>query len=463
MSFLDILLIIIYLTILISGGVLILSFRPNYKEYRKFFMSGLMLKLLGGLGYALIYTFYYTYGGDTVTYFQDGVNFNNLMLTDFSDFWGYAFGDLNEIDSRRFNQVQGFIHGKGTAEFFVTRFTSIFTILGMHNFFATTLLFAFFSFIGVWLMFLVFVRQYPEIAKKMAFAVLYIPSVFFWGSGLMKDSITIGFLGVVLYFLDKLKRKEGYRLMNFVMIVIGSYVIFNVKAYILMSFLPALMIWFFLEYRERIHNPVIRMFSLPFFLTLSLTGVSVSIVELGKYNEEYAVESFFKKAKGMQTWHYKEGENRSEQFGRGSSYSLGDYEETYAGLVAVFPAAVNVTLFRPYVTEVRSPMMIFSALESLALLISTIYIFIGLGFFRTIRILFTDSFLLMCVIFAMFFAFAVGFTSYNFGALVRYKIPCIPFYVASLFILEYKAKQLKNIRNRRRPLPESQVSEQVQE
>ena len=27
-----------------------------------------------------------------------------------------------------------------------------------------------------------------------------------------------------------------------------------------------------------------------------------------------------------------------------------------------------------------------------------------------------------CLIFSMLFAFAVGFTSYNFGALVRYKI-----------------------------------------
>lgn len=277
----------------------------------------------------------------------------------------------------------------------------------------------------------------------MAFAVLFIPSVFFWGSGLMKDSVTIGFVGLFLFYLDKLKRKEGYRLLNILIVVVSSYIIFNIKAYILMSFLPASVIWFFLEYRENIRNPIIKAISLPFFLIISVSGVMFSIVQLGKYNEQYAVESFFKKAKGIQTWHYKEGENTSEQYGRGSSYSLGDYEESYSGLISLFPAAVNVTLFRPYMTEVKNPMMGFSALESLVMLLATIYIFLGLGFFRMLKFLTSDSFLLMCFVFSLFFAFAVGFTSYNFGALVRYKIPCIPFYVGSLFILQYKSQEWK--------------------
>ena len=39
------------------------------------------------------------------------------------------------------------------------------------------------------------------------------------------------------------------------------------------------------------------------------------------------------------------------------------------------------------------------------------------------------------------FAFAVGFTSFNFGALARYKIPCMPFYVIALFLLHYHANK----------------------
>jgi hypothetical protein len=41
------------------------------------------------------------------------------------------------------------------------------------------------------------------------------------------------------------------------------------------------------------------------------------------------------------------------------------------------------------------------------------------------------------MLFAIFFAFSVGLTTANYGALARLKIPCIPFYMCSLFILYY--------------------------
>jgi hypothetical protein len=37
----------------------------------------------------------------------------------------------------------------------------------------------------------------------------------------------------------------------------------------------------------------------------------------------------------------------------------------------------------------------------------------------------------------LFFAFAVGLSTSNFGSLVRYKIPAIPFFVASLMITNF--------------------------
>ena len=113
------------------------------------------------------------------------------------------------------------------------------------------------------------------------------------------------------------------------------------------------------------------------------------------------------------------------------------------GTIEKFPAAVNVTLFRPYIWEVGNIAMLAAAVESTIIFIYSLYIFLGLGFFRVIKLLSQDSFLFMCLVFALFFAFAVGFTSYNFGALVRYKIPCIPFFLCALFILQEKVRELK--------------------
>jgi hypothetical protein len=51
-----------------------------------------------------------------------------------------------------------------------------------------------------------------------------------------------------------------------------------------------------------------------------------------------------------------------------------------------------------------------------------------------------DPYVLFCLVFSLIFAFAVGISSYNFGALSRYKIPCLPFYGAFILILYHHKK-----------------------
>ena len=47
------------------------------------------------------------------------------------------------------------------------------------------------------------------------------------------------------------------------------------------------------------------------------------------------------------------------------------------------------------------------------------------------------------VIFSLLFALFVGATTPNFGTLCRYKIPCMPFYIISLFLIMDKYGKLK--------------------
>ena len=60
-----------------------------------------------------------------------------------------------------------------------------------------------------------------------------------------------------------------------------------------------------------------------------------------------------------------------------------------------------------------------------------------------------DETLQFCLIFTLIFAFAVGISTSNFGSLVRYKIPCMPFYTAFLIILFYPPKQELVLRKER--------------
>ncbi|MFT6828639.1 MAG: hypothetical protein ACI9GZ_003758, partial [Bacteroidia bacterium] len=51
---------------------------------------------------------------------------------------------------------------------------------------------------------------------------------------------------------------------------------------------------------------------------------------------------------------------------------------------------------------------------------------------KRLLVVFDDPFLVFCLIFSILFAFAVGVSTANFGTLMRYKIPMMPFFLILL-------------------------------
>jgi len=87
--------------------------------------------------------------------------------------------------------------------------------------------------------------------------------------------------------------------------------------------------------------------------------------------------------------------------------------------------------------------MLISGLENFILLLLTIFLLFKLKFVRFFQFIFSDPILIFSLLFTVFFMFAVGMASANFEALVRYKIPAMPFFVASIFIMLDKYKKYK--------------------
>ena len=205
-----------------------------------------------------------------------------------------------------------------------------------------------------------------------------------------------------------------------------------------MAYAPALVIWIVLKYWKNIKSKAVKIFATPIFIGVAIGGGIVVLSQFSSLGQKYSLESLKSTAQSTQQWLTIVSENEN-----GSSYNLGEIDYTTFGILKVFPKAVNVTLFRPYIWETRKPILIPAALESLFCLLFTMYIFFKVGFFKTIRAILSNPDLLFCIVFTLVFAFAVGFSTFNFGALVRYKIPCLPFYFLFIFILykeNYKPK-----------------------
>jgi len=103
--------------------------------------------------------------------------------------------------------------------------------------------------------------------------------------------------------------------------------------------------------------------------------------------------------------------------------------------VKVAPQAVIVSLFRPFLFEARNPVMLLSALEASFFLYLTIALLFRTGIVKSFQLIASQPILTFCFIFSIVLAIGVGTNSGNFGTLVRYKIPLMPFYLSALFIM----------------------------
>ena len=155
-----------------------------------------------------------------------------------------------------------------------------------------------------------------------------------------------------------------------------------------------------------------------------------------------------------QTWNIAETSNTTRSYiyyvstsgggDEGSAYDLGNFTPTLTGMLTKFPLAVNVTLFRPYLWEARKPIIFLNAIEAFLFLFFTLKVIFSVGLKRIWKSIARSPNIQFCLVFTLIFAFAVGISSYNFGALSRYRIPCLPFYAMALVLIYYDNKSIRN-------------------
>lgn len=436
MDFKDLLLTPIYLPFIF---LVALMFRRRLcdRHTKAYFMPAFTLKIIGAICLGLIYQFYYG-GGDTFNFFKDSKviweAFTESPLTAirivFAD-GGYHY-DLYEYTRRIYFYVDPY-------SFHVIRLAGFLGFFTFHTYTLIAIFFAIISFTGVWAMYKVFYHLYPHLHKKLAIAVFFLPSVFFWGSGLMKDTITLGAMGWAFYgfYFGIINRKNI--LSNLFILVISLLIIKAIKVYILLCFLPAAFFWVFLEYRAKIRSKALQFLALPFTIVASVPLGYFAIEKVTEDNARYQLENIATTTQVTAEWLTQMG-----NVSKGSVYSLGEFDGTFTGMLSKFPQAVVVTLYRPFIWEVRNPVMLLSALESMFFLYLTIQMFRHFKIKVLLKMLNDQPVLLFCFVFSITFAFAVGISSYNFGTLVRYKIPMMPFFLAALYIIQSQSEKKVN-------------------
>ena len=403
-----------------------------------YFLPGLTVKIVGAIAVGFIYQFYYGGGrpsGDTFNYFANAAIIHEAFGESFDTGLQLLLAD-GEYTPDIFQYATRMYWFHSPTEYFVIRVIAVLGLLTFHTYSAIAVLFAVLSFSGVWALFGTFYKLFPALHRKFAIAILFLPSVVFWGSGILKDSITLGALGWATWAIVRIFfERKGIPLATTILLL-ALYTIYAVKIYIVLCFLPAALLWVFMANIDRVQSVVIRALVTPVILVLVVTLSYFAVIEIGKDNTRYSVDKLSETAEITARYLTYVGESQG-----GSVYTLGDdFDFSLLGMLRKFPLAVNVTLFRPYLWEAYNPVMLLSALESFFTLVLTVYILFQVGIRRFFGYVASKPIVLFCLLFAIAFSFSVGISTYNFGSLVRYKIPMFPFYLSGLFILQYYAQ-----------------------
>lgn len=424
------------------GIVYFIAFRFCNKHYkpghpwRKIFLFGFSLRICGALFIGFVYEFYYQ-GGDTSAFFYHAKVINQCMSESFLK-WIKLILHIPAVDDvNYYTYISQMAWYNDRSAYFVSTVTAFLSLFTFETFLPTSILFAALSFTGVWAMFRTFAEQYPKLTRPLAVCVLFIPSTFVWGSGIFKDTICLSALGWLTFASFRMLVKKRFEAHYIIIAIVSFYMLVITKVYIALVYVPSLLLWIVNTYSQKIRISGLRFVTKTIVYVVIIIGFFAVTSFYSKELGQYSVENLAKTSNTTRSYIYYVSTQvtRDEE---PSAYSLGDFDPTIGGMLKKFPAAVNVTLFRPYIWEAKKAMIFLNSIEALLFLFFTLKVIFSVGPRRAWLAIAGSPIIQFFLVFTIIFAFAVGISSYNFGALSRYRIPCLPFYAMALIMIYYK-------------------------
>jgi len=398
----------------------------GYTNYRFYFPS-LLAHILGATGFCLVYGFYYG-GGDSYYYFRGGKSLVEMFLIYPIDTLKVFTLNISEIPFELKYIVSWLGDENGEDAFLTMKLASIFCLLGLKSFVGSSIILAYVSFMANWKLFKMinssFYRANIQVPKL--YYILFIPSLLFWGTGILKDTFVFIFLVFILNFVvnffsevDHSKLRTSF---SFILCIIFGAFMMKLKAYVFYSLIVSLSVVYYSQITRlsTLRNPSkVLKFFLNFLLIFFIS--TIAILGFLSFQREIlrAQQEAISIIQGFHSWHTILG---------GSNYSLGITDYSLFGILSKTPLAFIVTYFGPFPWEVKSPIMLLTAIESYVFL----FLFIKTLWLKKLKLFVNyhnNSIILFSIIFTIIFGVMIGITSYNYGALSRFKIQALPFFL----------------------------------
>ncbi len=380
-----------------------------------------IIKIIAGMILGWIYTYYYTDHGtsDSLKFFNDsGILFDSLK-TNFHDFIRMFTGiDGNAPELRSYYvkmdtwlNIDVLFNDNKT----IIRVNTLFRFFSLGYYAVHVVFINFLALIGFVSLLKIFLHYCPEKKKTVAIFSLLLPSVLFWGSGLLKDTLLIFAFGVLCYTCFKIVNL-GWNRKRITSFLLFTMALMFIKLYVLVIIFPGILIWVFTRNMSMKRTAMVFLIGYVLYFTAAFN--------FHRVNEKFDVADIIY---WKQTNFYTQASTNKAR----SVIEIPKLEPTNFSLIKNSPAAFFITLLRPALMDSHGNSLIFlSALENLFILIMLIS---GIWCFKRRPI---DGFILFCIIYLFLLFALIGLITPVLGALVRYKVPGLP---VLMFLIIYFA------------------------
>lgn len=396
-------------------------------DLKPVFWPAFTVKMAGGIGLGLVY-FYYYGAGDTISYFSDAAQLAALCNQHPDLYIKFLWN--HHTDS----ELLGRLIFQDSRALLFSKIVSIFYLITSGNYWISTLHFSLFSFLGSWYLVRKISVFFPGKVIGAMIALLFFPSVVFWSSGIIKESLamaSIFFLSgifLVLWFDQKVKW------LDWILVIVSAWVLWNLKYYFAAIFFAVVINTLLYKFVViRLLKPKSFVLHVTFWCLLFFVPVIIVV----NSHPNFAIENLL----------YVVTENYNAFISISSPEDVihfNNLEPVPGSIIVNIPLALLSGLFRPFLWESTTFFQFLAAVENLFLLAGFV---IALFFKNKIdsqyRLLVFTT-----VVYIVLLCIFITLSTPNFGTLSRYRVAYIPFFAFLLLCSALYSPILERVRNR---------------
>lgn len=384
------------------------------------------VKLIAAYCLFLVYTRYYTdrSTADIFKYFDDSTwLFKNVFSKSPVNYFKIILGIHTDQPYIHYElkQTQYWFKPHETNVFndnrTVIRFNLIIYLISLGYYHIHTLILCFLSFIGLTGIYKTFHKLFPQKILILIICIYFLPSVLFWGSGILKESILLFSVGIFVYKLSEIVIHQNKSISNYIIITAAFLLLTITKPYVILTLTPSIIALLTYHYFKKIsvlfHYIFVHLFCIVIALIINHYNSNLDV--LG--NIVYKQHDFLNVARDTHA---------------NSTIYVEKLSNNIYSFIHFSPLAFVNGFFRPTILELNSISYLPAILESTMLIFGFCLILFNkkIPFDINQRLIIYFS-----LFFSMFLALLIGLATPVLGAIVRYRVPYLPFLYSAIFLV----------------------------